>query len=236
MYEFILQNKEFFKVFYAIIIATICTFIVLRTDKLFHLSFHNGIRYFRNAFFFYGIAFLVRFIFGAQIIYNFIGTNYVGLINFIFEFFIIMAGFFLLYSLLWKKIEKKKEEYYSSLFNKKIFVFYVMAVIIATLDFLWQSHSLMFFSQVAIFFIAMIISYGNYLKKGKKHRFLKFYFFAMLLSFLAWLANTLAAFYFQWNKAILLGVYLSNAIIFLLFLYGVIRVTGNKRIVSLPKK
>lgn len=233
MHEFILANKEIFKVIYAVVIVAVCAFIVLRVHKLFHLSLHNGIRYFRNAFFFYGIAFFVRYIFGAPIIIDFIGGKYSSLVNFFFEFFLIMAGFFLLYSLIWKKIERENEDHYTSLLNRRILLFYLMSAIIATIDYLWLSYSVMFFSQIVLFFFASLISYNNYRQKGRKHRFLKFYFFAMLLSFLAWTGNTFAAIYFNWDKNILVGVYLSNIIIFLLFLYGVVKVTGNKKITKL---
>lgn len=227
MYQLIIDNKELLKVLYAIAIAFICAIIVVKTNRLFRLSLHQGIRYFRNAFFFYGLAFIIRYLIGAPPLYNYIDIEYLSLVNFIFEYFLIMAGFFLIYSLLWKKIEVSGKHYYSSLFNIKLSLFYVMAFIIAILDYLWNTHSFMFFSQIILFAFAIIISYTNYKRNGKQHRFLKFYFIAMLLSFLAWLSNTIAALYLKWNQAILMSVYASNIIIFLLFLYGVVKVTKN---------
>jgi len=136
-----------------------------------------------------------------------------------------MAGFFLLYSLLWKKIEKAHETYYTSLLHPKILVFYLMTFIIVAIDYLWKTHSFMYLSQIILFLIALIISYNNYATNGKQHRFLKFYFIAMLLSFVAWIANTIAALYLKWDTTILVAVYSLNIIIFLLFLYGVVKVT-----------
>jgi len=225
MYEFIISNKEVFKIFYALIIGFICAVIVIKTDRLFNLSLHKGIRYFRNAFFFYGLAFMTRYFFGSPFACGIAGEKYFQFVNFVFEFFLIMAGFFLLYSLIWKKIEKSEEGYKSSLFNLKILVFYAMAVIIAIMDYLWTTRSFMFVSQIAIFLFATIISYNNYRRKGKKHLFLKFYFIAMILSFLAWLSNAIAGLYLKWNQAVLIEVYILNVIIFLIFLYGVIKVT-----------
>lgn len=227
MYEWIIENKELFKVFYAIAIGLISAFIVLKTHRLFSLSHHQGIRYFRNAFLFYGIAFIIRFFVGSPFIYDLMSREVFSLINFIFEFFLIMAGFFLLYSLLWKKIEGENNDYSSSLFNLKIFPFYIMALILAVLDFLWSTREFMFFSQIFAFAIAVVISYNNYKKKGTKHRFLKFYFVAMILGFLAWVANSVAALYLNWNRVVLMGIYSSNLILFLLFLYGVVIVTQN---------
>lgn len=228
MHEFILANKEIFKILYSVIILLICTIIVLKTDKLFQLSLHKGIRYFRNAFFFFGIAFFTRYFLGSSFVLSLPLADYSSLIDFLFEFFLIIGGFSLIYSLLWKKIENPKEDYFSSLLNKKILVFYLMAFIIAFLDYLWTTHTIMFFSQIILFLIAIMISFNNYRQRGKKYRFLKFYFFAMLLSLLAWILNTIAALYLQWDKTILVGVYLSNIIIFFLFLYGVLKITKRK--------
>ena len=96
LYNFIVENKEIIKLFYGLVISLICFFIVFRTNKLFQLSSHQGIRYFRNAFFFYGIAFFARYLFGAIAHYGYI-TTYTFTIKIIFEFFLVMGGFFLLY-------------------------------------------------------------------------------------------------------------------------------------------
>lgn len=221
LYEWIIGNKELLKIFYALIIGIVCFFIVLKTDRLFRISLHQGIRYFRNAFLFYGLAFIIRYFIGAQYFY---GKNYSFIIKGAFEYLLIMAGFFLLYSLLWKKFEGSRSDY-SSLFNSRIFLFYLMAFILVFLDYLWRTYYFMFFSQIILFLYASIISYLNYKKNGKKYRFLKFYFMAMMFSLAAWLLNSIAALYLEWNQGVLMGVYLLNIIIFLLFLYGVVKVT-----------
>ncbi|MFH1607629.1 MAG: hypothetical protein ABIA78_00685 [archaeon] len=216
MYELIIQNKELLKVFYALAVLIVCTVIVIKTDSLFRLSLHQGIRYFRNAFLFYGIGFLIRY--GS-------GVIPFSVVNLFFEFFLIMAGFFLLYSLLWKKIEGSDKPSHSSLVNPKILLFYLMAFVIAFLDHLWSSHNLLFFSQIFLFIIASGISYSNYRRNNQKGKFLKFYFVAMVLSLIAWALNFIAALTFEWNPVILISVYALNIVIFLLFLYGVIKVT-----------
>ena len=216
-YTWIIENKELIKIFYALTITLICAVIVLKTDRLFRLSLHTGIRYLRNAFLFYGIGFIIRYFLILQ--------DYQYITTIIFKYFFIMAGFFLLYSLLWKKIEGPKSPYHSSLFNTKIFLFYVMSFVIVALDYLWQTNYLMFYSQIILFSLASIISYINYRKNGRHHKFLKFYFIAMMLSLTAWLLNALAVLLLNWNQGILIIIYLLNMIIFLLFLYGVIKVT-----------
>ena len=218
MYEWLIQNKDSLKIVYAFLIAIICLFIVKRTDKLFRLSEHQGIRYFRNAFLFYAIAFVARYLFDPII------SGYHYLTNAVFEYFLIMAGFFLLYSLIWKKFETIKPAY-SSLFNPRIFTFYLMTLLIVIFDYIWSTYSFMFLSQLIIFIFATSISFSNY-RNNSKGKFLKFYFVAMLLSLIAWILNSLAAI-FSWNQLLVLNTYILNTIIFILFLFGVIKFTSK---------
>jgi len=225
LYSLIIENKLVLEIIYALAISLICAVIVIKTDKFFRLSMHKGIRYFRNAFFFYGVAFIGRYVFG---ILSDLEFNAVYVAQIVFEYFLVMAGFFLLYSLIWRKFESSEEEYFSSLFNAKIAVFHLMALIIAVMDNLWMTYNFMFFSQIIIFFYASVIAYINYKKDGKRHKFPKFYFIAMLLSLSFWILNFLAETYFEWNHSILINIGVMNIIFFLLFLYGVIKVTKPK--------
>jgi hypothetical protein len=219
----ILQNKWVLELLYAFVICTICMIIVFKTDKFYRISLHQGIRYFRNAFFFYGIAFVGRYLFGLLLDVSF---GYIFLAQVFFEFFLIMAGFFLFYSLVWKKFESSKAHYLTSLLNSRIMIFELVALIFAVMDAAWQTYYLMFFSQIVIFFFASIIAFSNYVNKDrKKNKFLKFYFIAMILELGAWILNYLVAAYFNWRHLVLVDISILNAIFFLLFLCGVIKIT-----------
>lgn len=225
LYALIIQNKEMLKLIYALIIVIICFLIVLKTHKLFKISLHNGIRYFRNAFFFYGLGFTIRYIlwFFFDLEHS---IEYDSLATLFFEFFLVMGGFFLLYSLIWKKFETYKDpEPRSSLLNPRILILYSFTIIIVILDFLWGFYHAMFFSQIIIFILASIISYSNFIEDKGEHKFPKFYFIAMLASLIAWGMNTLADLYLGWNKIVMINVYVLNMVVFLLFLYGVIKST-----------
>jgi hypothetical protein len=219
----ILENKWILEMLYAFVICAICMTIVLKTDKFYRLSLHQGIRYFRNAFFFYGIAFLGKYLFG---LFSDLSFNYLFVTQVLFEFFLVMAGFFLFYSLVWRKFESEKAHYFTSLVNSKVLIFEIAALLIAVLDSVLQTYYIMFFSQIIVFFCASIIAYSNYMRKDrKKHRFLKFYFVAMLLELTAWILNYLVAAYFNWRHLVLVDIGILNAIFFLLFLCGVIKIT-----------
>ena len=221
IYSSIIVNREFFRLFYMTLIGFICFIIAIKTHKLFRISLHQGIRYFRNAFFFYGLGFILKYILGIA---SFNGT-YSTLTRGIFEFFLLMGGFFLLYSLIWKKFENSIENAHSSLFNLRAIIFYLLALIIVLLDFLWRGYSFMFGVQIIIFVYASIISYNNYMQRGSKHKFLKLYFCVMLLNLFAWTLNFIVATFYNWNKMWVVNIHALNILIFLLFLFGVIKVT-----------
>jgi len=226
-YDFIIQNKDLMKLFYGFIISLICLIIVLKSDRLFHISMHKGIRYFRNAFFFYGIAFIIRYVFWTPFFLPYLPIIYYFRIQFLFEFFLIMAGFFLFYSLLWKRIESYKVQYPSSLFNAYILIFYAMAFIISFLDYLFDTYYLLFYSQIVLFIFISLISYNNYIKKPNA-KFLKFYFIAMIIGLMTWLLNAITGLYLFWNVSAIILIYSLNMIVFLLFLFGVIKITNSK--------
>jgi hypothetical protein len=217
IYKFILNNRELIILIYTAIISLICFIIVLKTDKLFRLSLHQGIRYFRNAFFFYGLAFILRYMLAI------VDINTV-IIRAVFEFFVVIAGFSLLYSLLWKKLDYSKKSF-SSIFNSKMGIFYMFTIIIVFLDYLWCNYYFMFISQILLFGIASIISGSNYNRMAKKQGFFKMYFIIILLNFFAWAFNLAVASVFEWSQIGVINIYILNLIIFALFLYSVERIT-----------
>ena len=226
IYSWIVQNKEIIKIFYALVIILICSVITLRSHKIFKLSEYQGIRYLRNAFFFYGIAFFIRYILGSKIFY--LSQNNFDLIFVLFEFFFIMGGFFLLYSLLWKKLESVHKPSFSSVFSFRIFMFYLITAIFIVLDYVWQGFYFLFSSQILIFILAFAISFNNYHNRGRNRKFLKFYAFAMLLALTAWIINAVAGILFHWSPIALISIYFLNIIMFLVFLIGVIKTTKLK--------
>ena len=206
-YNFVSENLDLFRFLYSAFIALICFLIVLKTDRLFRISLHQGIRYFRNAFLFYGIAFMLRYLLS---LYYFVFP--------FFEFFMVMAGFFLLYSLVWKKFEIKDSR--SSFFNPIVFLAYFITLVIILFDFFSQSYNFLFISQIIIFTIATIISFQN-LKKQTS--FSKLYFIIMVLNLFAWSLNFILIFLSQ-RLRFVEHIYVLNVIVLLIFLYGVFKV------------
>jgi len=221
--DWIIMNKEPLKVIYGLLIVFICSIIVLKSDRLFKLSDYQGIRYFRNAFFFYGVAFTIRFILGTKILRDMFYSEI--LVSILFEFFIITAGLLLFYSLIWKGVEKKKK--YNSLFNLNTGIIYIVSLFLSWGDFLLKTNLLMFFSQILLFLGMVFLSYQNYLKRRKINSFVKYHFLSFFLGLIAWILNFLVSFFLNWNKSLQILIYSLNIIFFLLFLYGTNKISGD---------
>lgn len=208
--NFLIEYKEIFKIVYSLLAIFISLLIVVRAHRYFKLSLHQGLRYFRNAFLFYALAFFIRYI-----AHYTLGTQITSLA---FEFFVVSAGFFLLYSLIWKKMEKGG--HHSSLFNLKISLFYAMALLIVLVDYSVGKFYLLFVSQIIVFIITSIFAFNNY-KINSMKTFPKFNFLAMLLGLVAWTLNGLAVLFFSGNLGLIIDVYVINLVFFTLFLYGI---------------
>jgi hypothetical protein len=219
VFEWIIENKEFLKIVYALSISFICAVIVLKADRLFKISDYQGIRYFRNAFFFFGVAVIIRFVLGIVPVGN--EEIYSKIIFFLFCFFTIIASLFLLYSLIWKKIESEKK--YHSLFNTNTLFFYSLALVVSIINLLFNTLVIMFIFQIVLFFILMVISFNNYLSYGKNSSFLKYYFLTMVVGLVGWILNLSLYYFLDWNKTFQIILYGLNIIFFLIILYGTLK-------------
>ena len=223
-YNWIIENRELLKLALNAILFLICFIIVIKTHRIFKLSEHNGIRYFRNAFLFYGLAFVARYFLSADCfsIIHFAITPLLAIaLWIIYEFLFVMAGFFLLYSLLWKRLGGRS----SSLFNVPIFILYALAMIIAILDFFWLGYDIMFFSQIIVFSFAGGIAFEKYGANLEGTGFLKLYLSVILLMLLTRIIHFFVSSAFEWNTLGIITVYSLEIFTFLLFLYGIIKVT-----------
>lgn len=217
--EWIYENKELLKTLYALLLMFLCAIIVLKTDRLFKLSDHQGLRYFRNYFFFCGIAFVFRFLISSSLkSYNFLAII-------LYEFFILVASFSLFYSLTWKTLGPKKNHH--SLLNFRMAIFYVVSLSMALLDWIYNTSLILSFSQIIIFLVMLFISYKNYSTNGKDYFFLRLYLFAMLISLVLWIFTFYFSLYGQNNSAAQIIFYGINLLFFLIFFGGTMRVTQN---------
>lgn len=211
LYNLAIENREILKLVFSAMLVLACFIIVLRTHRLFKLTDHEGIRYFRNSFLFFGLAFATRYF-----------LNYSGFLIVGYEFFLMSACLFLFYSLSWKRFNGENK--ISSLFNFQIITFYLIAFIVSILDYLWGVYYFVFFAQIIVFSFAGGILFEKS-GSGEKGRFLNLYLVVIFLNLFARITNLLISTMLDWNRVGVIAVYFLDAIIFLLFLYGIIKNT-----------
>jgi len=96
---------------YSFIAVLLCFLVYYKTKEIYELTKHNGIKYFRNAFLFFGFAYASRFLLFLVILtgisFRFIiprRVMYLPLFTAPVTYLSTMAIFFLIYSTIWKKI------------------------------------------------------------------------------------------------------------------------------------
>jgi len=201
-----MQLDRWVELLYCLIIVFASTFIYFKTRRIYKLTSHKGIKSFRNAFFFFGVAFLVRLLAFFISFYHISSTIQITA-TVIFNYFLSMAGFSVVYSLVWKNIPE----------NRKYF-FHPLALAIAIID-VFTHHYMIIVSQLAVFAYAMIVSYGNYKKSRDKSNFLQLYFIGLVLALISYFFNLLS------NIVPLIYIYARavTASAFVIFLYGVMK-------------
>ncbi|MFH1315941.1 MAG: hypothetical protein ABII01_00310 [Candidatus Woesearchaeota archaeon] len=154
-----------FEFIYTVLIVILCALVYFKTKEPYELTKYRGIGYFRNAFLFFGLAYLARFL-----------LYIITLTVFAFDFFIprrlffpiamipvgylsTMAIFYLTYSLVWKKIKYN----YFFLFSN------IIAILVSTAAFISRSHILLTGLQVGLLIFTAIISLSRHSKGKKKH-------------------------------------------------------------------
>ena len=149
------------------------------------------------------------------------------------EFFLIATGMFLLYSLIWKKIETKK--YSKKPINTPVFIMYALAIILAVADYLMQSLMMLYISQIIIFSAATIIAYKNYREKKQKYK--QYYFIIMVLFLIIMTINFVAQYTINTYPIMRFYAYITTIIAVLLTLYVTKKLTKtNNNIVDESKK
>jgi len=221
--EWIVANKEFAKIIYALAVMFICGIIFLRADRLFKISDYQGLRYFRNSFLFYGLGFFTQLIL-VKIVDPL--PSCPGLFGFwvgIFaKFFLLLASFFLLYSLLWKKFERVKNHH--SLFNLRMVPIYLLSLIVILFDLIFVARVFELSQLIVFFFMALVMI--NTLIKGSNSRSYKKYFLVISLGFIASLFNYLTFIIpFAGGSGNRFYIYLLNSAFFFLFFYFSYRAT-----------
>jgi len=208
------------EIIYSFVIILCSLMIYFGTKELYKLSSHKGIKYFRQAFLFFALAYFFRS-FIKIILYYFNAGEIRTLIPifgdltlFIFMYFSSMAIFYLIYSVIWKKWESKPIVY---LFN-------LVAFTIAIIIILFRNSFIYLLINLLLFIFIALVFYKSY-KQSKKKKSHNLYIIYLLL-FVFWILNIIDILIPNYLQTFQLFIYLISLGIFLSILYKVIRKTG----------
>ena len=148
---------------FTIIAVIFCFIIYFKTREIYKLTKYRGIKYFRGAFLFFGLSYLLRFIFGlirfSGIAFNFFLPREMFALLFILPlgYFSTIGILYLIFGSIWKR------------FNSKFLLAlgHVIAVMLSIISFITRSHRMLLYLQTALLIIAVVLSFFMH-KKEKK--------------------------------------------------------------------
>ncbi|MDD5178126.1 MAG: hypothetical protein PHT54_02495 [Candidatus Nanoarchaeia archaeon] len=211
------------EIIYSFIIIVSSLMIYFKTKELYNLTTHKGIKYFRDAFLFFAVAFFIRFIifflltlFEASRIFEFNPRLLGSVSSTFFIYTSTMAIVYLLYSMIWEKWDKN---------SKKIGWIHIGIALVSAIGVAIQSTLILLILQCLVISVASLIAYRRYIQSGKK-KGVKSNLTIYILLFIFWVLNTIGTLtpdFFSTSKII---IYLVSIGTFLSIFYAVIKRTG----------
>ena len=209
------------EIIYSFVIIACSLMIYFATRELYELSKHKGIRYFRLSFLFFALAYFFRsfikiilFYFDKQEL-RLILPIFGSITLLFFVYFSVMAIFYLVYSVLYKKW-------------KNPYIIYLLQIIAITISIImtlsgFPLQGYLLLNLLLFIFIAYAV-YTCY-HQSKKKKSLNLYIISLLLS-IFWIFNILDILIPSFFQTFQLLIYLFSIMIFLIILYKVLRKTG----------
>jgi hypothetical protein len=223
----IVQANISTEILYSFLIIVCSLMIYYGTKELYELSSHKGIKFFRQSFLFFAFAYFFRsFIKLILLYFNVKGIFSISpkLLNplisqltlIVFMYFSTMAIFYLLYSVIYKKLK----------YENPIYLFHIVAAILAIFSVVSKNpFSYLGLNLLLLMFVIAVvyISYKNSKKRIKGHNLYVIY----LLLLFFWIVNILDILIPTFFLNFQLIIYLASSGIFLLMLYKVLKKIGS---------
>lgn len=147
---------------FTVIALLFCFLIYFKTKESYELTKYKGLMYFRDAFLFFGLSYLLRFLFGfvplSRIAFDFILPRSMFAILLILPlgYFSTIGIFYLLFGLAWKSFK-----------NNHLLAFgHSTAILLSVVSFLTRSHLILLYLQCALLVTAIIFGFALHI--GRK--------------------------------------------------------------------
>lgn len=216
------------EIIYSFVIILCSLMIYFGTKELYELSSHKGIKYFRQAFLFFAIAYFLRS--SIKFIIHYFNLNALleictgelrliaGLLAlFIFMYFSSIAIFYLLYSVMWKKWEGD---------SGRIWLFHILAFAISGLVIVFRNVEVyLLMNLILLSFVVATFYISRVQNKKKKSKHNLHIIYTLLFSF--WVLNIIDILVPVFFQGFQLIIYLASITLFLLMIYKVLKKTGS---------
>jgi len=222
--EFLFPPDMGTELIYSFVIVICSLMIYYATKEMYELSSYKGLKYFREAFLFFGVAYFFRYsikfflmIFNINHILD-ISPMYIGKISlFVFLYSSSMAVFYLLYSVMWKKWNKSK---------LKIYLFNLFALVVALIGVSFRGFETDLILILALLAFILFILYSAYHESKDKKKGKSLFVIYLLLAIFGAL-NVIDILIPNFLKLYQLGIYLVSILLFMIILYKVLKKSGN---------
>ena len=211
------------EIIYAFVIIICSLMIYFGTRELYKLSGHRGIKYFRLGFLFFAFAYFFRSFIKVVLLYfnkeeiRAIAPFLFGSVTlFVFIYFSVMAIFYLLYSVIWKKLDKKLD---------KIWIFHLIALIISFILVSSGNPIVGYLLLNILLFGCIIFMVYKAYHQSKKKGFNLYVIYGLLVIF--WILNILDILVPSFVQGFQLLIYMASIVVFLMIVYKVIKKTGS---------
>ncbi|MBI4441718.1 hypothetical protein HY639_06125 [Candidatus Woesearchaeota archaeon] len=157
---------------FTVIAVSFCLAIYYRTKESYELTKYPGIKYFRDAFLFFGFAYAMRFV--LLLVRAFEVPRSLAFPIFLLPlgYFSTIALFYLVFSLVWKHFSQRT-----------VLIGHGLAVLLPVISFLTRSHELLLSLQALLLVVALVLIF-----REKVTRIRMLY----LLVFVLWLLTLLS--------------------------------------------
>jgi hypothetical protein len=195
------------------IIIILCCYIYLKTDRIYRLSSHKGIKSFRDAFIFFAIAFAANI--GVVFVkaYPDQVILLIGL-HILFNYSLAMGGFYLVYSLVWKDLGADWQ-----------YVLHAAALAVAAIDF-YLIKNATFVTQLILLAYGMMMSFSSY-REGKQPM-RQLLFIALAIAFLGYMVNFASVFLTPYFPYFWLFAYIITLAAFVVLSLAVAKSLGGR--------
>jgi hypothetical protein len=210
---------------YSFVIIFCSLIIYFSTKKMYDISKYPGIKYFRESFLFFAIAYFFKSFlsfllvtFGFHEALEFSSIFWGILTLFVFMYASTMAIFYLFYSVVWKKIKHKKFV---------IPAIHILVIILSIASIITRTAGLLVLLQVVVFLFIAIYNFISYKKLNPKKKAGSIHLIYLFL-FAFWMLNLSDILISGFDPIFELVISLVSIGIFLMILYKVTSNVGAK--------